>query len=453
MDKSKMTGGPVLSTLVKFSLPLIIINLVQLLFHSADIAVLGIMASDADVAAVGACGSIISMLLCVFAGYSSAANVVIAKCVGAGDVEGARRATGVALVMGFISGMILMTVTEIFAEKFLIMTNCQPDVLDMATTYMRIYFAGMPFIMLYNFVAAILRATGDSVRPMIYMISSGVLNVILNVIFVGFLNMAVAGVALATVLANVAALIAALIALAKNKDYCKIELKNIRFRKRELFDMIKIGVPTCLTGVFFYLGEIVVVSAMNSISTDAMTANSIASQLDRFTYSVGSSIASATGVMVAQNYGAKNIERIPKIMRTGTYYLSAVLTVISVFLTVFSTFILGIFTDNNAVIALAKERFILLTFTNFITCSMEVYSNSVRALKHPRSLLVVGFISGLCIRSIWPIFVWPLLPTVTFLFVCLPLSTAVGCVIYRFVYTKAMREIRAENSPLVNKTV
>ena len=444
MDKSKMTDGPIFKTLLAFSLPLVIINIVQLLFHSADVAVLGIMATDTDVAAVGACGSLISLLLCVFSGYSSAANVVIAKRVGAQDVEGARRATGTALLVGFTSGVILMAITEIFAERFLILMNCQPDVLPEATQYLRIYFAGMPVIMMYNFVAAILRATGDSVRPMIYMISSGALNVVLNIIFVGFMNMAVAGVALATVLSNVAALTAALVTLVRNRDYCKVEPKNLRFRRTELLEIIKIGVPSCLCGVFFYLGEVIVVSAMNSISTDAMTANAVASQLDRFTYSIGSSIATASGVMVAQNYGAGRIDRVPKIMNTAVSYLTAVIIAFSCVLTLFSTAILGIFTDSDAAIELAKQRFILLTFTNFITCASEVMSNAVRALKRPRSLLLVGLVCGLIIRGAWAYFVWPALGTIPLLFICFPLSTFVGCVIYAVVYRGAIKEIKED---------
>ena len=444
MDKSRMVDGRIFKTLLTFSLPLVIINIVQLLFHSADVAVLGIMATDTDVAAVGACGSLISLLLCVFGGYSSAANVVIAKRVGAQDMEGARRATGTALLVGFTSGVILMAITEIFAERFLILMNCQPDVLPEATQYLRIYFAGMPVIMMYNFVAAILRATGDSVRPMIYMISSGALNVVLNIIFVGFMNMAVAGVALATVLSNVAALTAALVTLVRNRDYCKVEPKNLRFRRTELLEIIKIGVPSCLCGVFFYLGEVIVVSAMNSISTDAMTANAVASQLDRFTYSIGSSIATASGVMVAQNYGAGRIDRVPKIMNTAVSYLTAVIIAFSCVLTLFSTAILGIFTDSDAAIELAKQRFILLTFTNFITCASEVMSNAVRALKRPRSLLLVGLVCGLIIRGAWAYFVWPALGTIPLLFICFPLSTFVGCVIYAVVYRGAIKEIKED---------
>ena len=169
MDKAKITNGPLLKTLIAFAIPFIMVNLVQRLFHVADVAILGIMATDADVAAVGACGSIISMMVCLFSGYSSAANVVVAKRVGAQDEYRSRRATGTALVLGVLSGVILMVSVMIFARQILILTKCQEDVLDMATLYMRIYFAGMPITMLYNFVAALLRATGDSVKPMIYM--------------------------------------------------------------------------------------------------------------------------------------------------------------------------------------------------------------------------------------------------------------------------------------------
>ena len=321
MDKTKITEGPLFKTLVCFALPFIMVNLVQRLFHVADVAILGIMATDADVAAVGACGSIISMMVCLFSGYSSAANVLVSRRVGARDEIGSRKAAGTALVLGFLSGVILMVFVMIFARDILIITKCQEDVLDMATLYLRIYFAGMPITMLYNFVAALLRAIGDSVKPMKYMIISGIANVILNVAFVGFFNLAVAGVALATVLSNALALALGLNALAKNQDYCKIERKNLRLRKCEFIEMLKIGLPACIQGLSFYLGEVVVVSAVNSISTDAMTANTIASQIDVLVYNIGSSIAVATGIMISQNFGAKNLDRVSKLVKIARHLL------------------------------------------------------------------------------------------------------------------------------------
>ena len=448
MDKTSLTSGPILGTLVRFSVPMIIINILQMVFHTADTAVLGIISGDAEVAAIGACGSLISMLLCLVSGYSAAANVVISRRIGAQDEEGSRRATGVALVLGLLSGLMLMVIVLIFSRQFLIITNCQPEVLDMADLYMKIYFLGMPIIMLYNFTASILRAAGDSTRPMIYMIVSGVANVGLNFLFVGVFHLTVSGVAIATVLSNVIALVPALIALIKNTDYCKVEAKNLRLRKKELLEMIGIGLPSCIGGLSFYFGEVAVVSAVNSLGTGAMTANAISSQLDRLNYTVGASIASAVGVMVSQNFGSQSFQRIRKTMWVGTAYCTCVTMLIGVAVVLLSDPLIGIFTDSEAVVALTKERLILICLTNFITCIMEVLMNGVRALKRPKCVLVIGILCGFLIRSGWAWFVWPNWKTVYFLFICLPFSTLVGSVIYFFIYRSAVkREAALATSP------
>ena len=444
MNKNDLTNGPIFTTLFKFSLPMIIVNILQMLFHTADTAVLGTMSGDAEVAAVGACGSLISMIICLVSGYSSAANVVISKRIGAKNEQESRRATGTALILGFLSGLFLMVIVLIFSKRFLIMTNCQPEILDLADLYLKIYFLGMPITMLYNFVTSILRASGDSVRPMIYMIVAGVSNVILNVFLVGVCGLTVAGVAIATVVSNLIALTLALIALVRNKDYCKIEMKNLRLRKAELFEMIKIGFPTCVSGLAFYFGEVVVVSVVNSISADAMTANAIAAQIDRINYTVGSSIATAAGIMVSQNFGARNFGRIKRIMRTGTAYCISITMSIGVIAVILSNIVVGIFTDSSAVVELAKGRLVILCLTNFITCAAEVFGNSVRALKRPNTLLVVGITCGFLIRSGWAWFVWPACKTLPFLFVCFPLSTLAGGMIYFLVYRKALKKAEIE---------
>ena len=426
---------------------MIMISILQMLFHTMDTAVLGIMATDAEVAAVGACGSLISMLLCLVTGYSSAANVLISRRIGAGDEKGARRAVGVALVMGLLSGVILMVVVLTFSRHFLIMTNCQPEVLDMAVLYINIYFIGMPVMMLYNFIASILRAGGDSVRPMIYMIISGVVNVGLNFLFVIVFNMTVSGVAAATVISNLVSLILGIIALAKEKEYCKIEWRNLRIFREEFLEMIGIGLPSCLAGLSFYFGEVVVVSAVNSISTDAMTANTISSQLDRLNYTVGESIASATGVMISQSFGAKNFERVKKTFNVGMLYCVSVVMLIGVIVVLLSDPLIGIFTKSETVVALTKERLILVCLTNFVTCAMNVLTNALRALKRQHWVLIVGLICGFMIRSFWAWFAWPLVGTVSFLFICLPLSTLVGSIICFFVYKNASKkELKAPDT-------
>lgn len=437
---SKMVEGPIFKTLFFYSLPIVIMNMLQLLFHAADVAVLGVMAGDAEVAAVGACGSLISMLVCLFSGYSSAANVVISRRVGRADVEGARRATGTALVLGLLSGLILMSVTLVFARRFLIMTNCQPEILDMATLYMRIYFLGMPITMLYNFVAAILRATGDSVRPMVYMIVSGVVNVFANILFVGALDMTVDGVAWATVLSKTVSLVLALIALAKNNGYCKVELKNLRIRKDEFIEMMRIGIPACVEGITFYFGEVVVVAGVNSISTDAMAGNAIASQIDRLVYIIGSSIGTASGVVVAQNFGAGKLKRVRQVVRISMIYTVAATLVSGIIAVLIDDAVLGLLTESAAVIELAKGRMILTCLTNFITCASVAMGSAVRALKKPYILLVAGIVGGFAVRSFWTWFAWPLVGGVPFLFIALPLSTFVALIMYAVVYFRAMKE-------------
>ena len=208
--------------------------------------------------------------------------------------------------------------------------------------------------------------------------------------------------------------------------------------------MIGIGLPSCLSGLSFYLGEVVVVSAVNSLGTAAMTANSISSQLDRVNYVVGSSIASAAGVMISQNFGAGYFDRIRKIMIKGALFCGATVMVIGLAVVACSDVLIGIFTDSPSVVSLTKGRLVLVSLTNFITCVCEVFSNSVRALKRPRTLLVVGVSCGFFFRSAWAWWIWPLCPTIPFLFLCFPLSTLIGMAIYFVVYKRAMKREQVE---------
>ena len=316
----KLTEGKIFRTLFIYSLPLILTNVVQLLFHAADVTVLGIMVDDSAVASVGACGPIISLLVSLFASFATGANILIAKHVGARDEQRGRKATGTAIVLGLLSGVIMLIIAEIWARDILILMKCQPAVLDQAVRYMRIYFLGMPVIMLYNFVAAILRSVGDSLRPMIYMLVAGVVNIGLNVFFIAVCKLTVEGVALATFLSNFAALILALIALFKNKGYCKVEFKNLKIFKGEFKEIVKIGVPSCLCSLSYYVANLFVSAGLNSISAEAMSAGAYAGQFDAIVYNVGMSIAIGCMSMVGQCYGAGMFDRIKKTVAISAAY-------------------------------------------------------------------------------------------------------------------------------------
>lgn len=438
-----LTRGKIFKTLFLYSLPLIVTNVVQLLFHAADVMVLGIMEYDLAVAAVGACGSIINLMVALFTGFSTGANILVARCIGASDERGTKRAIGTSLIIGLLSGIILMVVALIGARQFLIWTNCQDNVLDLATKYMQIYFIGMPISMLYNFVASILRANGDSVRPMTYMLVSGALNVGLNIVFVCALRLTVEGVAIATVASNLLSLILALIALLKSKGICKIEPGELKIRKRELTEIVKIGAPASFCGIFFYIANVIMASAANAMGTDVMTANAISNQYDAIIYNVGCSVAIACTSMVGQNLGAGLISRIKKAVTVAIVYVTLLSLTLGTVFVIFAEPMLYIMTSSPDIVAIAKGKMIFLCLTYFITSIMEVLSSTIRALGRVKTTMVVGFICGLLIRCLWTYLVFPLNKNLGFLFVAYSVSAFVASLIYMVVYFITIKKLEA----------
>ena len=442
MKDNALIQRPIFKTLFLFSLPIIITNTINILFHAADVAILSLFAKDSDVAAVGACGSLITLMVSLFTGLATGANVLISVRVGANDKTGTKTAVGTSLSVGFLSGVFLMFVALLFAKDFLVLMNCQPAVLKDATLYLKIYFLGSPIMMLKSFAIAALNASGDSTRPMIYSMLSGVINVGLNVFFVAVCGWEVAGVAVATVFSSAVSLCLVLIRLFKGEGICKADFKSLRINKNDFLKMIQVGVPTCFCSLSFFLANVVLSSAVNSISTDAMTANAISSQFDGIIYTVGAAIASATAVIVAQNYGAQKLDRMNKAICYGVGYATMVSIALGCLFVIFAEPMLGLLSDSKSVIAIAKDRMTFLCLTYFITSIMEVFSFSLRAIKHQLCTMIVGAICGFGIRYCWRYFVWPLKPTLSMLFACYAVSAFVAILIYLWVYRSALKKMQ-----------
>ena len=441
MKTNTLTQGSIFKALFNFSLPIIITNTISILFHAADVAVLAFLVDGPAVAAVGACGSLITLMVSLFTGLATGANVLISKRVGANDESGTKRAIGTSLTVGLFSGILLMVTALLFARRFLIWMNCQPDVLDMATLYMKIYFLGSPIMMINSFSVAVLRSGGDSVRPMLYSILSGITNVLANFFFVMVFHLTVEGVAIATVLSSLFSLLLAAKRLFKGSSICRVERKDLRIHKDELMEIVRVGIPTCFCSLSFYAANVILASAVNSMSTDAMTANAISGQFDGIIYTVGAAIASGASVMVAQNYGAKQRERIKKTMRVSVLYVTAVSLLLGFIFVLFAEPMLKLLSNDSNVIAIAKDRMTLLCLTYFVTSIMEVYAFSLRALKRQQSTMVVGFICGFVIRCLWRYFVWPLHMTLSMLFACFAVSAFAAILIYLFVYRSAVKSM------------
>ena len=444
MKENILTNGSIFKALFLFSLPIIVTNTINILFHAADVAVLSFFSGDADVAAVGACGSLITLMVSLFTGFAAGANVLISKRVGANDEQGTKKAIGTSLSIAFFSGVFLMLVSLIFARKFLILMNCQPDVLDKAVLYLKIYFLGSPIMMLNSFAVGGVSASGDSTRPMIYSMLSGVINVGLNVVFVAVFRLSVAGVAIATVLSASVSLILVLIRLFSGRGRCRAEFASLKIYRNDLLEIVKVGIPTCLCSLSFFLANVILASAVNSISTEAMSANTISGQFDGIIYTVGAAIASATSVIVAQNYGARNVARMKKAVLIGVSYATLISLLLGSIFVIFADPLLKILSDSERVVALAKDRMTFLCLTYFITSIMEVFAFSLRAIRHQLSTMIVGAVCGFGIRCFWRYFIWPVNPTLAMLFASYAVSAFAAIIIYLFVYRFALKTLQCE---------
>lgn len=396
-------NGSILKSMLLYSLPLIATNLLQVLFNAADIAVLGIFSANGDnaAAAVGATGALVSLLVNLFVGLSVGTNVLVARCVGSGDTERSRRIVGCSVVIAVLFGFVLSFVGFFGARTFLIWTDCQEEVLDMAVKYLKIYFLGMPIMMLYNFSTAVLRAIGDTMRPLLFLIAGGIVNVALNIFFVTVFHKDVEGVAIATVSSQGVAAVLAIAALVREKGAAKLSAKNLRIDGKELWNMMKIGLPSGLQGCLFFVSNVLVQKAINSFGTQAMSANAFASQYDGLVYQAMYGVSLTATVFVGQNYGAKKFDRVKKAVKT------ALLLTVTFGLVLGGAFVLlarplcSLLTQDQQVIEYAALRMTIICSTYFLCGLQESFAYSLRGLgKSLTPMFVV--LGGTCVfRIVW----------------------------------------------------
>lgn len=437
-----MCSGPLLKKLIIYSLPLLLTNVLQLTFNAADIIVLGAFVNDDAVAAVGATGALINLIIGLFVGLSVGANVLVAKCVGAGDKEKAHKIVGMSVLLSTLIGVVLGVIGFFCSKYFLEWMGCDPEVIDMATTYMRIYFIGMPIILLYNFCAAILRAVGDTVRPLIYLVVAGVVNIGLNVVFVVVLGKDVEGVAVATVVSQLISAILALITLTKSNGYAHLKWRNLRVYKAELSEMVKIGLPAGLQGCVFSLSNVVIQSTVNSFSKTVMTANTVASQLDGFIYNAMNAVSLSAMAFVSQNLGARNFDRIEKVTKEALALAGVVGVVMGGLVLLLREPLCNLFTDSPEVVQLACGRLYIIASTYFTCGFMDVMSNVMRGLGKSTTAMIVS-LSGSCLfRILWVLTLCRWVHTLPMLYWVYPVSWVLTFVIFLFMYKPTFNKVR-----------
>ena len=309
-----MCSGAILPKLLQFALPLMCSSILQLLFNAADIIVVGRWAGDNSLAAVGSNTSVINLLVNLFIGLSVGANILAARCYGADDKEGLRQTVHTAMLLSFISGLFLAVVGACGARTILIWMQSPPEVRGLATVYLRIYFLGMPATMVYNFGAALLRAVGDTRRPLYYLFSAGVINVILNLFFVIVCRLDVAGVAIATVISQCVSAVLVVRCMMRESGAVHLELRQLRIWKGRLVQILQVGLPAGFQGVLFALSNVVIQSSINSFGEIVVAGNAAAANIESFVYVSMNAFHQANVSFTSQNLGAGNYRRIWRVL-------------------------------------------------------------------------------------------------------------------------------------------
>ncbi len=406
MDKNKkyemdMCSGPILSKMLMFALPLMLSSVLQLLFNAADVVVVGKFAGDNSLAAVGCTGSLVNLLVNLFVGLSVGANVMTARHFGAKQYDELSKTVHTAITVAAISGIILTFIGVIFADNILRLMSTPEPVLPLAALYLRIYFGGMIANMLYNFGSAILRAVGDTRRPMYFLTFAGVVNVVLNLIFVIVFKMDVAGVAIATVISQCISAFLVLRCLIREQGAVHLDVKKLGIDAAEFRNIVRIGLPAGLQGCVFSLSNVVIQSSINSFGETVVSGSAASANLEGFVYVAMNAFHHATLNFMSQNYGAGKFSRLRKVMICGLGCVTVAGLVLGNLEVFFGRSLLSLYTSSPEVI---EAGIIRLTINNTLYClcgMMDVMVGVLRGVGYSVMPMIVSLVGACGTRLLW----------------------------------------------------
>lgn len=403
-----MCSGPITSKLVMYAIPLILSGFLQLLFNAADMAVVGQFGTNGErsLAAVGATSSLVNLLVNIFIGLSVGANAIVARRYGAGDNSGVRRSVHTSIFLGLSSGVIVMIIGLVLAKILLGVMSTPDDVIDLSTLYLRIYFIGAPFSMFYNFGSAILRAVGDTKRPLYFLTISGVVNVILNLIFVIVFKLDVAGVAMATVVSQIVSAVLVFITLKNHAGPIRLFPSEIKIHPVEFKQIIKIGIPAGIQSSMFSLSNMIVQSSINFFGTQTIAACAASSSIEGFVYIGMNCFYQTVLSFVSQNYGRANFDRIKNIVIRAVILVICTGILSGTLVLYFNEFLMGLYLPHNVankaeLIQIGYDRSSIVITLYFLCGIMEVLVGALRGMGQsfiPMIASVVGVCGG---RILW----------------------------------------------------
>lgn len=455
---SSMLSGPLLPSIISYTVPIILTSVLQLLFNAADLVVVGQFCGSIYLAAVGATGSITNLIINLFIGISVGTGVTFAHALGSREDSVASNTVHTALPTALVSGVIITVAGLFLAKPLLVMMDTPANVLPYSVAYMQTYFLGMTFTMVYNFCASILRAAGDTKSPLIYLSIAGVINVVLNVFFVTAFHLNVVGVGLATTISQGVSAVLVVLALMRRKDCCHLDLKKLRFHKPQLLKILRIGLPAGIQSSLFAVSNVIIQSSVNSFGEVVMSANAAGVNIEGFLYVAGNAFYQTTLNFTGQNVGAKQYSRVSRIV--GINMACAVVTVLSlsVLIYVFSPQLLSIYiTDSAQAIEYGITRLLWVGMPYFLLSIMEVSTGALRGMGASLSPMLISVLGvcGMRIGWIYTVFQIPQLHTIECLYLSYPISWLVTFiaqfVAFILLYKKTLR-LHSSEPPLSQNT-
>lgn len=441
------TQGPILKNFILFALPVAVGGIIQTLFNAADMAVLGNLGSTVDVASVGATSTIIAFLVNTFIGLSGGTQVVLAHAHGEKNPGKINRAVNTALIMATVLGVLLMIMGLFCADLFLDLTDCDPKCAGGASLYMRIYFIGVPAILIYNFGAAIIRVCGDSERPLYYLIASGALNVILNLVLCLIMEQKVAAVAIATVASQVLGAVLVLYRLITIDNACRFNVKQLSFDFKSFKKMMLVGIPCALNSSLYCISNLQIQSAINSFGYSATAGNSASGNFEGVVGSFTNAVSTTALTFIGQNIGAKKPDRIKRIFFIGCICGFVVGFVLGYGMLLCGESLLKLFVGNDAAaIHCGYLRMKTLLSLYFLAAISGVMGSTLQAFGYSIIPMLNSIFSVLILRVVWMTFIYPHYETLENLYFCYFVSWSlifvIALAVLSMIFPKKLRQMR-----------
>ena len=439
-----MTNGNLFKKILIFTIPIMLSSILQLLFNTVDMIVIGQFAGDASLAAVGSTSALINLIVNLFIGVSIGANVVVSRAVGQGNMEKSQRAVHTAILFSLIAGSVLIVFGIFTSRTWLTLMGTTADSIDKATIYLQIYFAGSIFNMVYNFGASILKSVGETRRPLYYLLFAGIANALLNLLFVISFNMDVAGVATATIISQGISALLVIIYLMKRPGYVNLKLRNLRIHSKELIQMILIGLPAGIQSCLISFSNVFIQSAVNSFgSTIIVSGNTASANIEGFVWVSMNSFYQAAIAFTGQNYGANKIKNSKKILLICMLYTLITGVILGGGAYLLRVPLINLYTSGEAV-KYAEIRITIICLSYFLCGLMDLPVGSMRGLGNSIAPMIISILGMVVFRIIWISTVFEANHELWVLYISYPISWVatelVHYVCFIFTYKKRLRQ-------------